>query len=289
MKTNHVFWLFIFITQSAWGNFVCNINNEDYYAVYEIDTYTCNYGQYLPANTDGCQNCLYGHICSGGTYTFNVTLDQGSVIGVYHCNAGYFLPANSDTCYICPNDFTCPGGTFEFNPDIFQGLEIASAPNNTMNNICADNFPKDLVLIYEPNQHTCAQGYYLPANTDECTKCLNDSYCAGGTYTFSETQTQGITPCPSAHPFAPAGMWQQSQCGRKLHVGDEIMYLHQSPANPTEHRLYTIFNGTVYSVNATQKQNGVPDPKISVGMERSLHIKLNDVEYLLHDDSIQNQ
>lgn len=219
-------------------------NSTNYSAIYEIDSYTCNSGQYLPANTLGCVSC--------------------------------------------PNGFTCPGGTFEFNSDIFQGLSFETVPNNTLNNICADNFPTDLVLIYEPNQHTCAQGYYLPANTDECTKCLNDNYCAGGTYTFNETQTQGITPCPSAHPFAPAGMWLLSQCGRKLHVGDEIMYLHQQPANPTIHRLYVGHPNGIYSANAVPRDMtpGADFPKMSAGMTKGFHVMIDDIEYLVHDDSI---
>lgn len=245
MKINHAFWLFVFITQSVFADFMCNTNIDDYYALYEIDSYTCNYGQYLPANTLGCVSC--------------------------------------------PTGFTCPGGTFEFNPDIFQGLDITSIPTNTLNNICANNFPDNLIAIYEPNQHTCAQGYYLPANIAECTKCLNDNYCPGGTYTFNETVDQGITQCPSAHPFAPAGMWTATQCGRILHIGDNIIYLHQSPANPTEHRLYVRVNDTVYSVNLTQKQDDPDDIKMSAGANRSLHIMFNDIEYLAHDDSTENQ
>ncbi len=243
MKINHAFWLFAFITQSVFADFMCNTNVDGYYALYEIDSYTCNYGQYLPANTLGCVSC--------------------------------------------PTGFTCPGETFNFNEDEFQGIDfdVNNISTTTMNNICANNFPGDLFALYEPNQHTCAQGYYLPANTDECTKCLNDNYCAGGTYTFNKTTAQGITQCPSAHPFAPAGIWLLSQCGRKLHVGDEIMYLHQQPANPTEHRLYVRVNDTVYSVNLTQKQNGTDDIKMSAGANRSLHIMFNDIEYLAHDDS----
>ena len=252
MKINHAFWLFVFITQSVFADFVCDTNVDGYCAIYEIDSYTCNVGQYLPANTLGCVSC--------------------------------------------PNGFTCPGGTFEFNPDIFQGLELGTITTNTMNNICAVNFPNNLTAIYEPNQHTCAQGYYLPANTDECTKCLNDNYCAGGTYTFSETQTQGITTCPSAHPFAPVGMWQQSQCGRKLHVGDEIMYLHQQQANPTLHQLHISYNNVTYSANAVPRDMtpGAPFPKVSASATKGLHIKIHetingiegDYEYLICDDSV---
>jgi hypothetical protein len=110
MKIKDTFLFFVFVTQSVLADFTCDVSISDYYAVYELNSYTCNVGQYLPANTLGCVSC--------------------------------------------PNGFMCPGGTFDFNPDIFQGLEIGSVPNNTMNNVCAGNFPIDLYAVYEPNTVT---------------------------------------------------------------------------------------------------------------------------------------
>ena len=279
MKKMFVSLLFIFITQSVLADMVCDISVSDYFAIYEPNSYTCNYGQYLPANTNGCQNCLYGHICSGGTYTFNETLDQGSVVGVYHCNTGYFLPANSDTCYMCPNDFTCPGGTFEFNPDIFQGLEITSVPNNTLNNICAVNFPGDLFAIYEPNVHNCSAGYYLPANVDACTICPANNKCVGGTYTFNETTTQGIEQCP-AGTFAPVG---SAVCyDHILHVGNENIYLRSTKR--TTPSLNVAYGENIYYANATT----VPTP-ITAGSQHYLKVMYNDTEYYICDDTTYNE
>ena len=225
------------------ADLTCDISVSDYFAIYEPNSYTCNSGQYLPANALGCVSC--------------------------------------------PTGLTCNGGTFDFNADIFQGLSFESVPNNTMNNICANNFPDDLTAIYEPNVHNCNPGYYLPANIDECRKCLNDHYCPGGNLTFNETTPQGIISCPENHPFAPAGMWLESQCGRKLHVGNDVIYMHQQPAHPTIHRLYIGHPNGIYSANAVQRDmNSNTFPKMSEGMSKGFHVTIDNVEYLICDDSV---
>ncbi len=174
MKIKSVFFLFIFITQSVWADLTCDISVDNYYAFYEINSYTCNPGQYLPANTLGCVSC--------------------------------------------PNGFTCPGGTFNFNADYFQGLSFETIPNNTMNNICANNFPGDLIAIYEVNIHNCSQGYYLPAGVDECRQCLENYYCPGGQLTFNETTPQGLNPCPNDTPYSPTGSISANQCYKIINL-----------------------------------------------------------------------
>ena len=203
MKIKFVFLLFLFITQSVFADFICDIDITDYYAVYEINSYTCNVGQFLPANTLGCVSC--------------------------------------------PNGLNCPCGTFDFNPDIFQGLSLETIPNNTMNNICANNFPGNLFAIYEPNQHICSAGYYLPANIDECRPCLLNHYCTGGTYTFNETTDQGIEECPSMRPFAPVN---SNICyAHILHVGNDIIYLRSNKL--TTPSLNVGLNNDVFYANMT--------------------------------------
>ena len=200
---------------------MCDVSISDYFAIYEIDSYTCDPGQYLPANTLGCVSCTYGHACPGGTYNFNETIDQGINIGSYTCTKNYFLPAGSDTCVSCPNGFVCNGGTFYFNPNEYQGLEIGTISTTPINNICAANFPPDLYSVYEPNEHNCAPGYYLPAGVDSCTICPQNNYCIGGTYAFNETSEQGIEQCIGGH--APVG---SSICYEHiLHIGNDVVYL----------------------------------------------------------------
>lgn len=49
-----------------------------------------------------------------------------------------------------------------------------------------------LNAYFVPNSHTCASGYFLPANTDGCRACPNGYTCPSGTFSFNERQAQGI-------------------------------------------------------------------------------------------------
>ena len=118
----------------------------DLYAVFEPNQYTCAAGEYLPANHDGCEPCLSGATCVGGTFTFsryfakgivytnNVTTDAGygcqafdaRMTAVfepnrYTCSPGEYLPANAITCTTCPQNHYCVGGTYTFNETTAQG------------------------------------------------------------------------------------------------------------------------------------------------------------------------
>jgi hypothetical protein len=64
----------------------------------------------------------------------------------------------------------------------------------------------------------------MPMNTDGCVVCPENSYCSGGTYRFNETVNQGIASCPN-NLYSPVGSSSIDQCGRILHVGDDIVYL----------------------------------------------------------------
>ena len=46
--------------------------------------------------------------------------------------------------------------------------------------------------IWTANEHTCNAGQFLPANTDNCVTCPTGATCAGGTFAFNETESQGI-------------------------------------------------------------------------------------------------
>lgn len=92
---------------------------------------------------------------------------------------------------------------------------------------------------------SCNNGYYLPANSNVCAKCLANNYCPSGTYTFDQTNNQGITPCQSGL-FAPAGMWESAQCGRVFRVGEKYVYLRSTKK-------------TTPSLNVDIDKDGIPD------------------------------
>ncbi len=208
----------------------------------------------------------------------------------YQCNYGYYVPANNDGCVVCPEYYDCNGGNFTFNENKIQGAKFKTLITKDITNGCRTDFTKSLnntaniSPVFTPNVHTCLPGYYLPANIDECTKCLNDHYCPGGTYTFNETESQGITACSAEHPFAPVGMWLANQCGRILHIGNEIIYMHQAPANPTEHCLYINVNGNIYSANMT-----LADIPMNVLTEQKLKVSFMNNTYSVFDDSMEQK
>lgn len=225
------------------------------------------------------------NIVNGCKYVENHELIATFEINKYTCNTGEFLPANTLGCKKCSTDHVCVGGVFEYNKTKSSGVEYKTLSTNSKF-ACAANFPATMQAVFTPNVHECLRGYYMPANTDGCVVCPENNYCVGGTYTFNETIAQGITICPENAPFAPIGMWTKLQCGRKLHIDDDVLYVHQEPANPTEHRLYIRVNDTVYSANATPKQNS-SITKTSINATQLLHIVMDGIEYLIHDDSVK--
>ena len=139
--------LSLLFTQPSFAEMMCDTGVSKYFAVYEVNTYTCAPGEYLPASTFGCVSC--------------------------------------------PNGFSCPGGTFEFNVDEFQGLSFESVPNNTINNVCAANFPKKMYAVYEPNTIT--------VNWDDGTNTIQN------TCTYGQSITLPPTPVRPGYKF---GGWR---------------------------------------------------------------------------------
>ena len=206
-------------------------------------------------------------------------------INQYNCDAGYYLPADAIACSACPSKHTCPGGTYAFNERLDQGIDNKFLPVGE-NGSCS-NFYSYMAVRFEINQYDCAPGYYLPAgndwvtDNDGCTICPVDSYCPGGTYTFNETVTQGITACATGL-FAPAGMWESAQCGRILHVGDGFVYLRSTKK-------------TTPSVNVDLNHDGVADyfgnmttldVPMSRGTQRKLKLRYDNTTYSVYDDSV---
>ena len=241
----------------------------------------------LPAFSSGLITQNIANDC-GNTYSYSAIFEPIT----YNCANGYFLPAGALSCATCPSGYTCPGGSYTFSTTNTQGIAEGDILVQDAIGSCSSDFNQSFSALFEPIVYTCSSGFYLPAGNDwiddseGCRPCLNDNYCAGGTYTFNETVTQGILPCPETHPYAPVGMWLESQCGRKLYVGGEYLYLHQSPAAPAEHRLYARIETGVYSANATPVSER-PDLKMSANTQRALHVKIDGIEYLIHDDSVR--
>ena len=227
--------------------------------------YGDEYGFYAPNETITCD-------------AIPTNMNAVYTVGRHTCQPGYYLPADADNCAVCPNGGYCSGGTFTFDPNDFQGLVLTNM-STTASNVCADNFPSTMYAKYTINQHTCAAGYYLPANTDGCVICPADSYCAGGTYTFDETLAQGVQSC-AAGLYSPAGMSNANQCGHILHIGNDIVYLHQT--KKTTPSLHAKVGDTVFYGNMT-----TADVPMHAGSERKLKVQYNNTTYSVYDDTVQ--
>ena len=81
-----------------------------------------------------------------------------------------------------------------FNAPLAYGGLITTNTSNYCDNI---EMAPSLQAVFEPNEYTCASGYYLPANHDGCEPCPTEHTCSGGTFTFDENNSQGISYNPT--------------------------------------------------------------------------------------------
>ena len=117
----------------------CNTDKLLLIAIWQLNSYTCAPGYFLPANAIECVRCPSdNYSCPGGIYTFNENISQGIMF-------------NS----ILTTDFA--GGCA--NNILF--------PTNSNSNVNA---------IWERNSYDCSAGYYLPAAGVECVVCLNNNF-----------------------------------------------------------------------------------------------------------------
>jgi len=198
---------------------------------------------------------------------------------IHMCSEGYYLPANHDRCINCPSNAYCGGGIYVFNENTDQG--IFHYNSLVIDNIISGCEPSlnALYTIFQPNVHTCIPGYYMPANTDGCVVCPANSYCAGGTYAFNKTVNQGIASCPN-NWYSPTGMSSVAQCGRILHVGDNVVYLRS--VKQTIPSLNIKVGDDIFYGNMTTN-----DVVMHNGATRKLKIRFNDAIYSVYDDTVE--
>ena len=133
----------------------------------------------------------------------------------------------------------CSGLTGPIPPTLFEGLianNVAYSSNMMKNIFSGSGFAQSCdpalgLVRYETRydsywspkvscistsmEQQCSSGYYLPHNTLVCTACPTGYTCAGGTYTFDETNDQGLVPstytCSNGY-FLPANATSCSAC-----------------------------------------------------------------------------
>ena len=208
----------------------CGVINNNLFAVFSINEYTCASGEFLPAHSLGCESCPNDYTCVGGTYAFDDNEYQGVVKSgryITHnltnmcatnaphalvalftpnehtCSAGYYMPANTDGCVICPADSYCAGGTYTFDETVAQGVQ------------------------------SCAVGLYSPTGMSSANQCGHILHIGNEVvYLHSTKKTT-----PSLH----------------AKVGDTVFYGNMTTADVpmhagSERKLKVQYNNTTYSV-----------------------------------------
>ena len=161
-----------------------------------------------------------------------------------------------------------PPGTNNPNTCLFQNI-------NTYGETTVHMIP-----VYQDTIFNCPRGHYLPQLSEACDKCPENFYCPGGEYLYSENDV-GIFACPNG-TFTRTGMWELTQCGRILHVGNDVLYLRSSQK-------------TSPSLNFDMNSDGIAEffgnmtlanIPMNSQTDKKLKINKNNQIYYVYDDSI---
>ena len=278
----------------------------DVEAVWTANKYTCEEGKYLDVETATCKSCTgNGAYCPGfENLDFNDTN-----LGLESCNSeqdGYGwlsrtgATSNSE-CYkessvACSvlNAYTGGNGNanyanesvdciIPFSGDRTQCVPVDDNACDIVSLACSDGYKQETVdgsLQCVLNTTECGAGTYLPIGATECAVCPEDSYCPGYSYVVSEhVAGQGIFACLDGLK-SPEGARSENDCGRLLHVGDNVLHLHKDKR--TEHSLVIKVDGIEYYADTTPVSDGVIktiNPKSS----ETLRVKIGDIEYFVHE------
>ena len=118
-------------------------------AIFTPNVHTCTPGYYLPANIDVCTICPQNSFCSGGTFTFNETLDQGIFPHILH--------VGNDIIYLKSEKQTTPSLNIKIGNDVFYAH---MTQNQTYMNNASEHYLKiqyDNNLYYVCDDTTCPQ------------------------------------------------------------------------------------------------------------------------------------
>ncbi len=189
--------------------------------------------------TNGKDACTGSANCGAWTSTTDCTYTDWANTGTLYgcsCEAGSFLDgtscpvcatgsysgvAGAASCTACQGGLTTDGAgstscnSICSNTSHVKSWNTATWTNNTVSNLCSIKECEDgyelennrCVLI----SVTCAAGEYLPAKSTTCAQCPLNSWCGGGTFTYSSS-AQGVNTCPNGYPYADGGAGKITGC-----------------------------------------------------------------------------
>ena len=176
----------------------------------------CSPGNYVPAYSTTCTNCLAGTFSVLGDICTNCPAGSWSAAGAaacVNCSAGFSCPASSTTSTACTS---CLSGTWSI-----AGGACTNCLAGTYSGAGATTCPSCSVGQWSAAGATsctnCNAGYSSPAGSASCTPCPAGTWssagtactpCGVGTYSSSSTSTS-CTPCAIAYYQSLTG---QSSC-----------------------------------------------------------------------------
>lgn len=120
----------------------------------------------------------------------------------------------------------------------------------------------------------CDAGYYFSENTNECVICDENHYCVGGENAIKQK-------CPDSL-VAPIGAKTSGECGRIMHMGDDIIYLTREKR--TTPALAVQIGNDVYYAKMAPVNDGVKP--MNKNTTNSFKTELHDIEYYIYDNTI---
>ena len=147
-----------------------------------------------------------------------------AIVACMICNVGWGVifcePVGSDS-----GGYVCPVNTYQEGCLYSVGEECTPCPagTGTIGDDYKDHDSIDDCIPMEIEEISCNPGYYLPADSTSCTQCPKNSYCPGGTFNPTNTDS-GITQCKDGL-YSPPGSDSADDCGRILHIGEYVLYL----------------------------------------------------------------
>ena len=229
-------------------------------SVYECQIH-CEPGTYLAnANDASCTNV------GNGYYTDDSLINWGDVGMRTRCqNGGVTNMTNAGSADACVPVGTCSGATY-----MNSGTCEPCPTGYTDNTINGKTAATDCQLL-------CPVGSYLgTANATTCTDAGVGYWATGGAVNYGSTSTRtqcatGLTTVGYGH-----GADEASDCGRKLHLGDFILYT--KTTKPTAPAI----NVQVEN-DATTHYIGVSDTDQTL---TPIHVNQGNIQYTAFDDSI---
>ena len=234
--------------------------------------YSANFGYYLDNITtlsDG-GDVFYRNInpCTNGPENSYYT-GAGSPGGndcPWVCNDGFYRDGNS--CLVCPDGMECVGG------GVICPMGMYAEKNQCMS--CPSGYTdsqKSGAQSIKDCQIKCIGGTYISKSESQKCENVGEGYWIGENYTnYGATGTKNACEAGMTTIGYGAGADEADDCGRILHIGEEKVYLRQSPR--TEPTLVVKYGEKKYYAHTTTKEVG----RIRLGISGKV--------YSVYDDSM---